>query len=196
MQREKDIDHLDDVEACIETSHNELMRFLGEKIMMTYSLTSKISLETITKQVVETCDKNADKWLSDVKEETKEFLIDYQEKDRKMQNLDFDEEFIYLDKKRGLRVIVWFMMWLAKIHVKSEFIPDLSIITSRIWKTLEEANIEVQDLDNKIIWKMIVTSCEKLLPRLPMFKGDSALLTEFVKQSCQLIGKVFEDKTL
>lgn len=187
---------MDDTEAGIEASHNELMRFLGERVMATYSLSSKTSLEVITTKVLEICKKNDDEWLTAIGEESQAFLAEYRERDRKMQNLDFDEEFIHLDKNKSLRIIVWFMMWLAKIHVKSEFIPDLCIIASRMLKIVRETDLEAQDLDNKLVWKKVAASCELLLPSLPMFRGDSALLVEFIRQSCQLIGKVFEDKTI
>lgn len=168
------------------------MKLLGEELLIMETLGPKASLEAVTLQVLETCEKNTDKWFADLHEESKTFLTEYKAKDLKMQNLDFDEEFVHLDKTKTLRVIVWFMMWLAKIHVKPEFIPDLCLIASRIWKVVEETDIEVQDLDNKLVWKKIVSNCEKMMSNLPGFKNDTGLLTEFIRRACQLIGKVFE----
>lgn len=169
------------------------MRFIGEKLEIMKTLCPKASLEAIVMEVLEVCGTNTDKWLQDLAEESKTFLTEYKEKDRKMQNLDFDDEFVHLDKKKSLKVIVWFMMWLSKIHVKPEFIPDLCVICSRIWKIVEDTDIEVQDLDNKLVWKKITMNCEGLMSRLPAFKNDTGLLTEFIRRVCQLIGKVFEE---
>jgi hypothetical protein len=171
------------------------MSFLGEKLTITSLLGRKQSLELVEKKIIECYQDKTDKWTITLLEETKKFVSEYKAKDLKMQHLDFDEDFVHLDAGKSLRIIAWFMVWLAQIHVKIEFIPELCIIFSNIWRVLEEIELGAQDLDNKLVWKKIVKNCEGLMPCLPTFKADTNLLSEFIQRVCHLIGKTFESES-
>lgn len=185
---------MDEDELCLETAQADLIRFLGEKLEVIQSIGPKTLLENVNLKVLEAIEENNDEWLEEIGEESKRFLSEYKERDLKMQNLDFEEDFMDLDPKNSLKIIVWFIMWLGKIHVKPEFISDLVVICSRIWKVIKETRINVQDLDNKLVWKRVARECEELEYILSTFKKDSGLLAEFARTVCQLIGKVFEEK--
>lgn len=192
---EKDLDIVDEDELCLEVAQDALFSFLGEKLDVIPTIGPKASLEDVTSTFLEIIEKyNNDKWLEELGEESKRFLAEYKEKDLKMQNLDLEEDLIQINPEKSLKVIVWFMMWLGKIFVKPEFIPDLCIICSRIWKVTEETEIDVQDLDNKLVWKKVAKDCKESKYALTVFKDDYLLVIEFVKRVCQLIGKVYEEK--
>jgi hypothetical protein len=170
------------------------LRFLGEKLEVIKRMGPKDSLEDVATKVLQVSGQYNDKWLAKLAEESKKFLTEYKERDLKMQNLDFEEEFVRLDPTKSFQVIVWFMMWLGKVYVKAEFIQDLVVICSRVGKLTEETEISAQDLDNKLVWKKVAKDCEESKHLFSNFKDDYGLLTEFVKKVCQLIGKVFEGK--
>lgn len=168
------------------------MWFLAQDLEVAKGLSQKPLLETVVSKVLNACDPCSDKWSKDLYEEGKAFLLERKEKDHKSAFLDFETEFISYDSKEGLKVIVWFVMWLGTLFVKLEFIPDLCTVASRIWKVMDESGLDAQDLDNKIVWKKVINESESLLERLPLFKNDSLLLSEFIKKVCELIGKAFE----
>jgi len=168
------------------------MSFLGEKLAVMGLLARKQPLEVIEKKMIETCHDKIDKWTVALIEETKNLISEYKAKDHKMQHLDFDEDFVHLNAGKSLRILVWFMVWLAQIHVKTDFIPELCLIFSNIWRVLDEIQLEAQELDNKLVWKKIDKNCEGLMPSLPNFKNDIGLLNEFIQKVCHLIGKTFE----
>lgn len=187
-----DIDVLVDNEKCLEIAQNDLISFLGDRLLMTTSMGPKIPLEDIKVKILETSKIYTDKWLTDIQESSKTFIAENKE-DQIMKIFDFDNGFTRLDPSKGLNVIVWFMMWLGKLYVKSEFIPDLCLVCSRVWKVLDEIQLEAPDLDNKLVWKKVQKDCEGLIESLGTFKGDTADLNEFIQKLCQLIGKAFEE---
>lgn len=184
---------LDENEKCLEIAQNDLMSFLGEKILVTTDVGPKISLEGILERILEISKFRTDKWVTDIQEESKIFLTENKEKDCLMETFDFDNGFTHLDPSQGLKVVVWFMMWLGKLYIKPEFIPDLCLVFSRIWKVLDETQLAAQDLDNKLVWRKILKDCEGLIESLVTFKGDKVILSEFIQKVCHLIGKIFEE---
>jgi hypothetical protein len=165
---------------------------MGEKLSVTSLFRRKLTLKAVEKKIIESCQDKTDKWTTTLLEEAKNLISEYNAKDLKMKHLDFDEDFVNLDAGRSLRIIVWFMVWLAQIYVKTEFIPELCIIFSNIWRVLDETKLETQELDNKLVWKKIGKNFEGLMSILPTFKNDMPLLIEFIQKVCHLIGKIFE----
>lgn len=190
---EKDLDEINDKQMRLEEAQNELVSLLAEKMIITGDMGPKIPLESIVAKVSVIVHNQTDKWLSDLQEGSKTFVEEYKEKDQNMEHLDFEGDFKQLDPKKSLNVIVWFMMWVAKVYVKSEFIPEVCLILSRIWKVLDEGQLNAQDLDNKLIWKKGMQECEGLIAILPTFNNDKNLLKDFIQRVCQLIGKTFDD---
>lgn len=177
----------------LEEAQNELVSLLAEKMTVTGDMGPKISLESIVAKTLTTGSSHSDKWLTDLHEGSKTFVQEYKEKDENMEHLDFEGDFKKMDPKKSLDVTVWFLMWVAKVYVKPEFIPEICLILSRIWKVLDESQLNAQDLDNKLIWKKIMQECEGLIAMLPTFNNDKNLLKEFIQKVCQLIGKTFDD---
>lgn len=182
------------MEASLETAQNDLMNFLGEKLLIFKDLGPKVSLEEINIKMLESCKDCTEKWSIQIQQEVSKFISEYTARDLKMQHLDYEEEFMLLDPINSLRVLAWFMVWLMKIYVKPEFVPELCLIFPRIWKVLDETQLSVQDLDNKLVWKKVAKDCEGIMSELASFKNDQALLNEFIQKVCQLIGKTFENK--
>lgn len=169
------------------------MRLLGEELEVTSNMGPKLSLEVIVQKIIEVSENKGDKWVKELEECSQTFLSENGEKDMEMRILDVDEDLAHLDSSNGLKVIVWLMIWLAKIYVKFEFIPDLCLICSKIWKVMTETRLGAQDLDNKIVWKKIAQECEAIVTDLPLFKKNLVVLNDFIKSVCQIIGKVFEE---
>jgi len=107
-------------------------------------------------------------------------------------NLDFEEEFRNLNPDNGLRVLAWFILWLGKHFVKKEFVSDLTFIVSKIWKVLDDTQLQIQDLDNKLVWKKAMAECKINVAELTFFKRDEEMIFEFIQKICQLIGKAYE----
>lgn len=189
----KDLDEINDKQMRLEEAHNDLVSLLAEKMYLTGDMGPKISLESIFVKVQDTNINQTDKWLNDLQEGSKVFVEEYKVRDENLEHLDFEGEFRQLDPKKSLDVIVWFMMWVAKVYVRPEFIPEVCLILSRIWKVLDESQLNAQDLDNKLIWKRGMQECEELIAILPAFKNDKGLLKDFIQNVCQLIGKTFDE---
>lgn len=170
------------------------MNFLGEKLFIFKDLGPKVPLEAINIKMLESCRDFTDKWSTELQQEISKFISEYTARDLRMRHLDYEEEFMLLDHTNRLRVLAWFMVWLMKIYVKPEFIPELCLIFPKIWKVLDETQLSVQDLDNKLVWKKVAKDCEGIMPNLASFKDNQALLSEFIQKVCQLIGKTFENK--
>lgn len=153
----------------------------------------KESLKDIIAKVIQKENAPMDTWLEDLQKESLVFLSKNNERDLSLKNPNLEEDLIHLDPKDRLSVIIWFMMWLAKLYVKLEFIPDLCLIFSRIWKILDLMQLRVADLDNKLVWKRICNESEGFILSLDMVKKDQNLLNELIKKVCCLIGIFYED---
>lgn len=183
------IDDLSMTELCIEETQNELLGFLGEKLMVISGFEDKLKLEDIINKILSVSKDSHDKWFGILQDECKTLFDTYGED----MNLDFEEEYKNLDPNNGLRVLTWFLLWLAKHFVKKEFVPDLCIVISKIWKVLEETHLQVQDLDNKLVWKKTMAECKIVASDLSCFRQDDELVYEFIQKCCQLVGKAFEN---
>lgn len=160
--------------------------------MVTSDFAPKMSLEFVVNKILEISSEDKDKWFLDLQNQTKVLFEEFKEKDAKLKNIDFEEDLEQLDQENGLQIMGWFVLWLGKIYVKVEFLGELCIVFSKIWKVLEETQLSVQDLDNKLVWKKVTKECEGIIQQLPSFQNDQTLLYDFVQKVCQLIGKTFE----
>lgn len=112
--------------------------------------------------------------------------------------LDFQDIQLELEtvKEKGPKEtvmrIAWFILWLGKDIVKANFVPDLCLIFSRIWKVLSEQNWGVKDLKNKLAWNQVYLESQPHTPNMVYFKQKSHLLPEFAKKLCEFIAKTFE----
>ncbi len=171
------------------------MSFLGEKLLVTSQYTPKIALELIVSRIVEILPKNKDTWFEDIQKECQVLFDQYKEREKKLQSIDFEEDLKQLDRENNLQVLTWFVLWLGKVYIKPGFLTEMCIVFAKIWKVLDETQLSIQDLDNKLVWKKVTKECEKDMPQLETFKNDQNLIYEFVQKTCQLIGKAFESET-
>lgn len=191
-QPSKDIDDLKDTEQHLEVAQNDLMSFLGEKLMVTSDFGPKVTLESVVTKILAFQGENRDKWFIDIQNKAKEMFATYQEKDKKLKSIDFEEDIGKLNPEDGLQIMTWFVLWLGKIYVKADFLFDLVGVFSKIWKVLEDTQLGVQDLDNKLVWKKVTKECEGIMKDMVNFKNDVNLLYDFIQKVSQLIGKTFE----
>jgi len=182
------VDDLSINELALEETQNELLGFLGEKLMIIGSFDDKLKLEDVVNKILSIQRENKDKWFIGLQEEARAFFAEHGENT----DLDFEEEFRSLDPNNGLRVLIWFVLWLVKNFVKKEFIQDLCFIISRIWKVLDDTQLQIQDLDNKLVWKKAMAECKLVIAELVFFRRDEELIYEFIQKVCQLIGRAFE----
>lgn len=181
-------------DAGVEDAHDDLMWLLLEKLSAVKEMAPKDRLEIFLEKITQACESYTDEWMKDLFEEAIVFVSEYNAREPAKQDLDFEDEFMNMDSSKSLRVLIWLIMWLGKLYVKIEFIPDLFLIFSRIWKTLDETKLGVEDLDNKLVWKKAIAECEELEQNLSVFRGNLSLLHEFIQKVCRLVGRVFEDK--
>jgi len=168
------------------------MSFLGEKLMVTSDFGPKVTLESVVTKILAFQGDNRDKWFIDIQNKAKEMFATYQEKDKKLKSIDFEEDIRNLNPEDGLQIMTWFVLWLGKIYVKADFLFDLVGVFSKIWKVLEDTQLGVQDLDNKLVWKKVTKECESIMKDMGNFKNDVNLLYDFIQKVSQLIGKTFE----
>jgi len=182
------VDDLSQTELALEETQNELLGFLGEKLMIIGSFDDKMKLEEVVGKIRSIQKESKDKWFTALQDEGQAFFTEFGENT----DLDFEEEFRNLDPNNGLRVLLWFVLWLVKNFVKKEFISDLCLIVSRIWKVLDDTQLQIQDLDNKLVWKKAMAECKLMIGELVFFRRDEELIYEFIQKVCQLIGRAFE----
>lgn len=148
----------------------------------------KLKLQDIVNKIVSIPRGTKDQWFTVIQDECQTLYGMFGED----MTLDFEEEYKNLDPNNGLRVLTWFLLWLSKHFIKKEAVPDMCLVVSKIWKVLEETKLQVQDLDNKLVWKKAMADCKTVVNELSCFHGDEELIYEFIQKCCQLIGKAFE----
>jgi len=170
-----------------------LLGFLGDKVGSLAMFESKPKLDEIVKIIQDVKNKKNEKWLDEIKRESKVIfgeIISRNEKDIDI-HIDYEEiKGVSLDKP--LRAIVWFVFWFARYNIKANFIPDLCIIFGKVFKVLSELQLEISDLDNKLIWTNVMKECDTEMAQFAYFNNNKELIFEFIKKVCHLLGKTFE----
>jgi len=157
------------------------------------SMDSKPKLENVVVGILGIPDDQCDDWMKQLKRKTEEMYNEMKVIHAESRDIELDfEDFRVLDLGDILKVIVWFMLWLGKYIVKANFLPDGLMIFSKIWKVLHEKQLQITDLDNKLVWNEVIKECEPHKDKLTYFEGSSELVLEFVKKTCHLIGKTYE----
>lgn len=189
----RDVDDISNREAYLEDTQSELLDFLGDKIGVISTFDSKPKLEEVT-QIIQNLQSEADDvWLDQLKQESVQFLS--QKKDHAIADNDIEldfEDFRNKSPEDPLHLLAWLIIWLGKVVVKTSFISDLGYVFSKVWMVLNKKDLQIQDLDNKLVWKDVTKECAPILPKLTAFRNNKDLLYEFVEKSCHLIGKTFE----
>jgi len=189
----RDVDDISSQDVYLEDTQSELLDFLGDKIGVISTFDSKPKLEEVTQMIQNLQSDPDDVWLDQLKKETAQFLLRKKEHaigDNDIE-LDFDE-FRSKSPTEPLHLLTWLIIWLGKVVVKAPFVSDLGYIFSKVWMVLNKKDLQIQDLDNKLVWKDVTKECGPILPRLNCFRNNKDLLYEFVEKSCHLIGKTFE----
>jgi hypothetical protein len=190
-----DVDCIPETQTYLENAQSELLGFLGERLKVVSMMDSKSKLETIVASITSICDEAKDDGMAQIKKQIEEL---YQElKDNTVEGfdveLDFDA-FQEIDKEQPLKILVWFLLWLGKYIVKADFLRDLTYVFAKIWKVLVQKQLQVQDLDNKLVWNGVMKECDPYIPTFTNFEHKKELVYEFVSKTCHLIGKIFEEE--
>lgn len=162
--------------------------------MVISAFSHKLTVEDIVVKISEICSKSdKDKWFLDIQDGCQRFLEDHKKNRNKIGLLSFTEDFGNLDHKNQLRTICWMMIWLTQIYVKIDFLCDLCLIFSKIWKIIEDTKLEVQDLDNKIVWRNIVRECEDMIQDSVFFRDNKKMLSNLVQKVCEFLGSAADE---
>lgn len=172
---------------------NELLGFLGDSIGSLAMLEAKPQLDNVVNIIVGAKNEPKEEYLDKIKEQTQTLGREIKEKNPKDIDIHIDyEEIKDIPANNPLKVIVWFLLWLGRYNVKPNFLPDLCIIFPKILRVLCDKNLEIQDLDNKLVWNGVMKECEPLISQFTYFNKNKDLIFEFIKKVCHLIGKTFE----
>jgi len=190
-----DIDDINQEESCIEELQNDLLGFLGESVGSLATLEAKPKLENVITTINSVKNQPREEFLEQIKQESKVMYDEIKQKSPKDIDINIDyEEIKALSQENPLKVVVWFVLWLSRYNVKSNFVADLCIIFGKILKVLTDKHLEIPDLDNKLVWNGVMKEVEPLIPQFVYFNKDKDLILEFIKKVCHLIGKTFEEK--
>jgi len=188
-----DVDDISDREAYLEDIQSELLGFLGERIKAVSSMDSKPKLENIVVAILGIPEEHTDDWMKQLKKKTEDIYAEMKANNTDIRDIELDfDDFRGLGVNEPLKVLVWFMMWLGKYIVKSNFLPDVCMIFSKIWKVVNEKGLQIQDLDNKMVWNDVLRESEGHKPHMNYFDGNNDLILDFIKKTCHMIGKTFE----
>lgn len=188
-----DVDDISQRDVYLEDIQSELLGFLGEKLNAVCTMDAKPKLENVVSGVLGVSEDIQNDWCTQIKKRTSEFFNELKAQTPNNQHIELDfEDFKNLPLEEPLQVVVWFVLWLGKYIVKPDFIQDLCLIFANIWKVLDQKQLQIQDLDNKLVWNEVIKECEPIKSRLSYFDGNTDLIYEFVKKTCHLIGRYFE----
>jgi hypothetical protein len=188
-----DVDGIDENQIYIENAQSELLGFLGERLRVVGMMDSKPKLETVVLGVLNVTDESNDKAMVELKKKAEELFAKMKEKSSETFDIELDfDTFSGMDPEQPLDILAWFLLWMGKYIVKLEFLRDLTFIFSKIWKVLEQKQLQIQDLDNKLVWNGVMKECDGFLDNFTCFERKKELVFEFVSKTCHLIGKIFE----
>lgn len=154
----------------------------------------KLKVQDLVLKILENLKETSDSWLKDIREKTQEYWSEYSVKYKSTLEVELDDEPETLDHEDSLKGLVWFLLWLGKYYVKTDFLPDLCTIISRVWKVLSEIKLSVKDLDNKLVWKKVAKETSDVSSKLKYFKNSPELLLDFIEKTCQMIDRLFQSK--
>ena len=154
---------------------------------------SKPKLESVVLGVMGVSDETRDDAMVQLKKKTEELFGEVKTRVTDSFDIELDfETFRALDPNDSLKVLVWFLLWLGKYVVKFDVLRDFTFIFSKIWKVLAQKQLQIQDLDNKLVWNGVMKECDTHLTNFTCFERKKDLAFEFVSKTCHLIGKIFE----
>jgi len=179
----------------LEELQNDLLGFLGDSLGSLTTLKAKPKLEEVVNSILEVVNEPKEEWLEKIKQQTQTLFQEITQQSSKDIDIHLDYEDIRnIPSNNPLKVVVWFILWLSRYNVKTNFIPDLCVIFGKILKVLNDKQLEIQDLDNKLVWNNVMKDCEPLMSKFTYFNKSKDLILEFIKKVCHLVGKTFEQK--
>lgn len=172
-----------------------MLGFLGESVGCLATLEAKPKLDNVIAAISGVKNEPKEGFLEKIKQESKVMCDEIKQTNPKDIDIHIDyEEIKAISADNPLKVIVWFILWLSRYNVKTNFVPDLCIIFGKIFKVLTDKQLEIPDLDNKLVWNGVMKEVEPLVPQFGYFNKDKDLILDFIKRVCHLIGKTFEEK--
>lgn len=154
---------------------------------------AKPKLDSIVGMILGVTDDQSNKMMIEFKKGIEECYAGLKQKNNGLLEVELDfDAFQDMDREQPLEILSWFLLWLGKYIVKPESIRDLTIVFSKVWGVLQEKQLQIQDLDNKLVWNGVMKECDQFISSFGSFEGKKELLNEFVSKTCHLIGKIFE----
>jgi len=189
-----DVDGISENQIYLENAQSELLGFLGERLRVVSMMDSKPKLENIVHSITAITEEFKDETMAQMRKQIE--ILHEQLKRTNEEGFDVDldfDTFQEMNPEDGLRIIVWFLLWMGKYIVKPEFLKELTFVFSKIWKVLLQKQLQIQDLDNKLVWNGVMKECEPSIHTFTSFEKKKELVSEFVNKTCHLIGKIFEN---
>lgn len=177
----------------LENTENDLFGFMGDKINIVCPLNIKPTMQSIALEA-SSCHKNLnDIHIIEIQQKTTELYMQSVKEALIDEDIQLEYETV---KEKGPKetvlLLAWFLLWLGRDIVKSDFIPDICFVFSRIWKVLSCENWGVKDLTNNVVVNQVYLECRLIVASLVYFKKKEYLLRDFIHKLCKFIGRTFE----
>lgn len=187
------MDCIAEEQMYLENAQSELLGFLGERLKIVSSMDAKPKLEAIVREICKVPNDANDDAMTELKQQIEDLLKELKQKTIQTFDIELDfDNFQELDKSDRLKILSWFLMWIAKYMIKLEAVRDMTFLFSKVWKVLFQKELEIQDLDNKLVWNGVMKECDPYISTFTSFEGKKDLIFEFLSKLCHLIGKIFE----
>jgi len=155
---------------------------------------AKPKLENVVHNILGASDDSNDESMTQLKKRTEVLYGDLKRNSGDTFDIELDfDSFQAINPEDSLKILVWFLLWMGKYMVKPDFLKELTFIFSKIWKVLVQKQLQIQDLDNKLVWNGVMKECDPYINSFQCFEKKKELVSEFVNKTCHLIGKIFEN---
>jgi len=189
-----DVDGISESQIYLENAQSELLGFLGERLRVVSMMDSKPKLEAVVTGVLNAQDESNDPSMTQVKKRTSQLFNELKQNSGETFDIELDfDTFQNIDPEDSLKILVWFLLWIGKYIVKLDFLKELTFLFTKIWKVLDQKQLQIQDLDNKLVWNGVMKECDPYINSFTSFEKKKELVSEFVSKTCHLIGKIFEN---
>ena len=176
----------------LENIQNSYFHLLGDHLVVLDAFSPKPKLEQVTNEILKMQSPENDLWLTTLLAKTLEYAAEYKERYPSTLEVKLDKEPESLNPDESLKALSWFILWMGKFYIKLDFLRDLCMLVSRMWKVLDEIKLTVKDLDNKIVWRKVMNEREIIDKEFVIIRGDEEEVFNIVQQTCQFIDRIFQ----
>ncbi len=161
---------------------------------MVSMMDAKPKLEAVVQTVLSAADESNEETMEQLKSRAQALYAELKSNSGDSFDIELDfDAFQSFDREDSLLILVWFLLWMGKYIVKADFLRELTFLFGKIWKVLLQKQLQIQDLDNKLVWNGVMKECDPHIPNFVCFEKKKEHVLEFVSKTCHLIGKIFEN---